>query len=144
MALRRAARAALFTHTSRRSLTIDLALVPGDTCAIDPAYPCTVNPIVMLAQAFWDSWESREVLSRMLFAADKALRETKNVWSKVTGPVSAALASCFRIGWALGPGVGKLCTADGETIDLCRDCPPHSEAGRAVGRRDLAPGQGEV
>eukprot|EP00959_Pyramimonas_sp_CCMP1952_P036278 759186-Pyramimonas_sp.AAC.1 len=91
MALRRAARAALVPHAARRSLAIDLALVPGDTTAVDPAYLCTVNPIMMLAQAFWDSWMPREILCRMLLNADKSLREARTPWSKVVGPVSAAL-----------------------------------------------------
>eukprot|EP00959_Pyramimonas_sp_CCMP1952_P092921 1944464-Pyramimonas_sp.AAC.1 len=65
----------------------------------------------------------REILCRMLFNADEALRGVRTPWSKVVGPASAALASCFRIGWTLGTGVGKLCTADGEVLDLCRECP---------------------
>eukprot|EP00959_Pyramimonas_sp_CCMP1952_P216958 4537391-Pyramimonas_sp.AAC.1 len=65
----------------------------------------------------------REILCRMLYNADKSLREARAPWSKVVGPVSAALASGFRIWWTLGTGVGKLCAADGEVLDLCRECP---------------------
>eukprot|EP00959_Pyramimonas_sp_CCMP1952_P429363 8992417-Pyramimonas_sp.AAC.1 len=61
----------------------------------------------MLAQAAWESWISREWIARLLFAAEAALdRPTVSIseWALVRGPISAALASCRRIGWKLGPG----------------------------------------
>eukprot|EP00959_Pyramimonas_sp_CCMP1952_P243557 5091051-Pyramimonas_sp.AAC.1 len=47
----------------------------------------------------------------------------KSDWPLAKGPISAAVASCRRIGRRLGPGARMLLTHEGDKIDLARMCP---------------------
>ena len=48
-------------------------------------------------------------------------------WNMVTGPVSATLATCERLGWEM-PSATVMLTHEGKTIDLEVDPPPVVEA----------------
>jgi hypothetical protein len=47
----------------------------------------------------WETWRPRDALAADLCHARQRLTSAKHVWSKVSGPAAAFLASALRLGW---------------------------------------------
>ena len=122
--------------------TPDLVLFALDAGkgTLDPAYDVTTLPLKHWALAWWEGWVSPVDLSRAAKYAAAALRPAAtSVWSRVTGPVAALLASIWRIGWDMvEPHI--LLTDVGRVLDLRLDPPAvvQAEAKVAVRRWQLA------
>ena len=103
----------------------DHGLYPFDahTATLDPAFDAHVLPPQSLALAWWESWQPRESLNAAIqLAKTKVLRDGAAVWSRVTGPIGAAVATASRIGWTTSSGHTLVCD-NGETVDLSLDPP---------------------
>ena len=72
----------------------------------DPASLAHSLPICNLATAVWESWVPLHAISAALGHADDSLRRAVTPWQVVAGPVAAAIASAFRIGWSWLGGLG--------------------------------------
>ena len=110
-----------------RSATVDLHLTSAEPTSLDPAYRLSVDPIVALSAALWDVWIPRQWILRPWSTEFHAASEQKHVWKNVTNPISAAAASCCRIGWS-SPSPGKLLTDEGYLVDLLIMCPKSVKA----------------
>eukprot|EP00973_Karenia_brevis_P046465 6443673-Karenia_brevis.AAC.1 len=104
------AHGALSQHTRGRSATMDLALSGRQWSQVDPAIPSTATCIYMLCCALWENWVSRAWIFKRILAAEAELSSATRPWSKVNGPISAAVASCHRIGWHFQATPSKIRT----------------------------------
>ena len=108
--------------TAGRDVDITLMLHDGETGTLDPAFAVHAFPLHAWAREIWDS---PQVLSAMTVAfnqAKKKLEDANNVWSKVTGPITALIATLWRLGWTM-----MSCTSFrddiGRVLDLRMDSP---------------------
>ena len=82
--------------------SVDATFTVADVCGAktDPAFAAHLEPIVMLASAWWQSWvPSRELHDATDKAVHRLARVKDNVWSAATGPVAGAVASLHRLAW---------------------------------------------
>ena len=71
-----------------------LYALDGATGTLDPAFDAHVLPVKHWALAWWESWICADVLESSFAAAlDKLNVNDKHMWSRVTGPCTALIAS---------------------------------------------------
>ena len=70
---------------------------PSDTT--DPAFAAHVLPIFYWAQAIWDGLCARDAMAGDFARSNGRLVKVRHVWSAVTGPAGAFIASATRLGW---------------------------------------------
>ena len=123
-------------HTQRQSAAaavsrrgagdLDLTLMMADASfsgMADPAFAAHLSTIGLWAEAVWESWMPRSALQRMVEAAKtRAAGSKASMWSTVTGPAAAFVASASRLGWAITDAT-KIVTREKVELDLCRDSP---------------------
>ena len=115
-----------------------MAKKPNDV-PVDPAVLGTVDPIYMLAAALWEGWLPRHWLVRLVSGSAHALQRedtSKPRWWQrfASGPVSAAVACCGRIGWLFEQEAPmQPRTGVGIKLDLLTACP---RTVQHVARRD--------
>ena len=89
----------------------------------DPAFDAHALPIKAWTLAYWQYWQPWIVLDNAFDHAAASLQSVvRTPWDKVTGPVSALLASVWRLGWTvLGP---RLFRDDlGDLVDIIAESP---------------------
>ena len=101
---------------------MDLALTSMSPAVLDPAYALTLEPIYALACALWDGWAPRQWILRSWTASFNRYVDGSVSWMTVADPISAAAASCARIGWS-SPRPGVLRTHEGVVLSLDNVCP---------------------
>ena len=105
-----------------RSATLDLALSRAKVTALDPRYRFNSGPIVALASALWDNWVPRKWVLRAWNCAFGEVNANGFTWREVTDGLTAAAATCSRIGWK-SDDPGRLRTGEGISINLDAMCP---------------------
>ena len=116
------ARASVY-ESGGKDIDSTLRIVDGPHGTADPAFDAHVQPIAKWALAWWQHWQTSKTLSSAFANATNKLDTCKaSVWMKVTGPVTALLASAQRIGWLFeGP---HTATDDlGNLFDFTLDSP---------------------
>ena len=100
MQMRSAAAVAVAPEACGKNPDFVLHAVDANGSTVDPAFAAHVQPLRFWALAIWQSWVSKEQISRAFAAANAKLHRGKaSLWSKVAGPASAVLASAWRMGW---------------------------------------------
>ena len=88
-----------------------------------PAYDCHVAPIKTYALAHWQRWRPLAELHSTFDAAVHRLRAASHSpWDVVSGPISALIASVWRLGWHVR-SPSQFITDTGGEIDLLIDSP---------------------
>ena len=78
---------------------------------LDPAFDAHLQPLQSLALAWWQEWQNRAAMTLAVRRAQETVINNGTAsWGKVTGPISAAIASANRIGWTFTDG--HLITCD--------------------------------
>ena len=79
-----------------------------------------VLPVFHWSLAVWQDWVTRGSLARAFEAAHAKMQQTTSMWAKVAGPVTALIATLWRVGWTLR---SALVWVDdlGRVIDLLAD-----------------------
>ena len=86
--------------TYGRSVNLVFHALAAAGMHIDPAYEAHALPIIRWAMAWWERWVPPSALQRAhLAATDKLGRSDGRTWQSVAGPVAAAVASAWRLGW---------------------------------------------
>ena len=68
---------------------------------LDPAFDAHAKPLAAWATAWWDAWRSPEQLEASFSKAHSDLRGCvahTEIWQRVRGPTSAAIATASRLG----------------------------------------------
>jgi len=103
----------------------DAVLLALDSCGAtaDPAFDAHALPLRTWALAYWQQWQAPVVLDAALCAAVASLQAAaRTPWDKVAGPVSALVASVWRLGWSIiSPQVFR--DDLGRTIDVTIESP---------------------
>ena len=87
-------------NTGGRQPDLALAISDGANRTLDPAFEAHAKPIKYWALAHWEEWIPLERLTKMKNNAIAKLETaTRSVWSKVTGPTTALIATLKRIRW---------------------------------------------
>jgi len=97
---RAAVAAAIAPETGGKSP--DLVLLVQDMAGgtVDPAFAAHTLPIQQWASAWWQRWQAPTRLNRSFKIAVRKLRAAnRTVWDVVSGPVSALVATLWRISW---------------------------------------------
>ena len=74
------------------------------------------------AKALWTKSAPIGVLTRAYMRALANLEGKVRVWSSVSGPAAAMMATCARIGWRAN-STSEFETEEGAIIDLAEMCP---------------------
>ena len=111
-------------------------MLDGAYGALDPAFEAHVAPLKSWATAWWERWFSVEDLEMAFHIASMKLAASAgSVWARVTGPVTAMLASLQRLGWHL-PRARNARGDRGKQWDFILDSPEATaEAARHSARR---------
>ncbi len=120
---RRAIAHAVAAEAGGKNFELVLYTADGPYGTLDPAFDAHVVPLFMWAMAHWQRWQPHLALQEAAdHAKDKVIKGGKAVWSTVTGPAAAVVASAHRIGWSIVGGRHIHCD-DGEELDLLLDPP---------------------
>ena len=114
----------LATTPTSGGRNVDLAFFVADAAGgrFDPAFEACTGPLRAWATAWWEHWRGHEQLCNAMSAASDKLCAARRVWSAVTGPATAALASAWRLGWTFTSG--RRCTThDSTVLDFLLDSP---------------------
>jgi len=90
---------------------------------LDPAFDAHVLLVKVWAMAYWQHWQAWTVLDDAFYKAVASLQTVvRTPWDKVTGPVSALVASIWRLGWTV---LRPTCFRDdrGELVDIIAESP---------------------
>ena len=97
----RVARAAA-PQAGGKNVDATLYVLDGAHGTLDPAFEAHTAPVKLWAMAWWERWFPREEIDVAFQVANLKLAAGRaSLWSKVTGPVTAMLASLRRLGWRL-------------------------------------------
>ena len=108
---------------SGRNPDLALLALDGDVGTLDPAFDAHVGPIAHWARAAWCGWFSATEMAETFNSAMVKLGDANgSVWSVVAGPVTAFIASTWRLGWTFD-GPWRLRTDSGGVIDVRVDSP---------------------
>ena len=111
------------TKTGGQNPDIVLHLLDGLTGSMDPAFMAHCCPIQFWALAHWETWFQHATLARAFSEAALKLGEAKGSWwSSATGPTTAVLATCQRLGWQM-PSPTELIDDLGNSWILTMDSP---------------------
>ena len=89
----------------------------------DPAFDAHALLLKQWALAWWQQWQHPRTLRRAFHSAAARLRTAeRTVWDLVTGPVTALLASVWRLGWTVS-SPSQFWDDMGNCVDFCRDSP---------------------
>ena len=100
--------------------SVDLVLALADSRVsqtTDPAFDAHVPPLVYWAHAVWSSLRPAPALAEALVCAQRRIDSAASMWSVVTGPASAVIASASRLGWAV-PDYCRFVDDLGVELDL--------------------------
>ena len=90
---------------------------------LDPAFDCHIAPIKAYALAHWQRWRPATELHETFDAAVHRLRTaTRSPWDVVSGPISALVATVWRLGWRIRSPY-QFVTDLGSEINLLIDSP---------------------
>jgi len=99
---RAAVAAAVAPEAGGKSPEVVLMLADSAGGAVDPAYAAHSLPIVQWATAHWEGWQATARMERAFLCAIGKLRSaTRTVWDHVVGPVTALVATLWRLQWAV-------------------------------------------
>eukprot|EP00973_Karenia_brevis_P082350 11415731-Karenia_brevis.AAC.1 len=82
-----------------RNPDITLLVLDSKGGTLDPAFSAHALPIVSWAMAIWDRWQPPQVMAHSVERARCKLSRVSSIWSAVTGPATAVLATAWRLGW---------------------------------------------
>lgn len=121
---------ALAPPTSGKKPTLVLHAASVHSQDVNPAMTANVLPIKAWSTAWWEAWKQPDMLMDTFIKADaKIARATSNKWAAVSGPASAVVATCARLGWRSDDG--RVFTDDvGNVLDAALD-PPKAFANAA-------------
>ena len=112
-----------------------LALMLMPNAQVDPIYVATIEPVVMLARALWETWFPLNVLHDSIEWSLGAAR----TWAQVRGPLAVALLSMRRVGW----DVASLTCWSTRVGVLCNPCEVGPWVVRKLFTRDIEAWQWE-
>jgi len=91
--------------------------------SVDPAADAHVLPLKFWAMAHWQGWMATSELRTAFIRGVHRLQLAKrSCWDLVTGPVTALIASCWRLGWRFLSSTQFL-TDEGHFVDINQDPP---------------------
>ena len=105
--------------------SVDLVLTLADSRdsqTTDPAFDAHVLPLVYWAHAVWSDLRPVTALAQALACAQSRIDAAASMWSVVTGPASAVIASASRLGWRV-PDCTRFVDDLGVELNLRRASP---------------------
>lgn len=127
-AVRVAALRAATPPGASRNVDVAFAVLDARAGNLDPAYMAHITPVKHWCLALWQAWESLEELESAFNRALKNLTAVKSVgrsvWTTVSGPVGAVIASVWRLGWHCST-FRRFTDDAGDVLDLLNLSPGH-------------------
>jgi hypothetical protein len=97
--------------------------IDGDPGIVDPAFAAHLQPPRFWATAIWENWFAISLVEMAFTGAATTLMGAKgSLWSLVTGPASAIIATLRRIGWEM-PNATEAFDDLGHLWSFLRDSP---------------------
>eukprot|EP00973_Karenia_brevis_P029873 4119788-Karenia_brevis.AAC.1 len=100
-----------------------LYALDGTGGTLDPAFHAHLLPLQTWATAWWQRWVPEHKMQQAFVQAELKLSEIGRCkWRAVTGPITAMIVSCQRIGWSMTSA--RYASDDrGNTWDFLVDSP---------------------
>jgi len=122
-AARRVVAKAVSPAAGGKSHHASLYAVDSSGSSVDPAADAHVLPLKFWAMAHWQRWTATSELHTAFIRGVHRLQLAKrSCWDLVTGPVTALIASCWRLGWRFLSSTQFL-TDEGHFVDINQDPP---------------------
>ena len=117
------AAAAITPPTRGKNARLSLHAVAPVCTSADPSYAAHVMPIKSWATAYWETWADRKDMSKACKDAVTKLDKARvTAWRHVSGPATALVATCKRIGWSSDDG-RRFRDDLGQAHDVALDSP---------------------